>query len=217
MRRGAALLATWGLAAAQVDHEIHDSRSPGYNGRPPLPAPEGMVLNIDTDVVATDGVAGHTTWRISAATGGEMQNMYAIFADSNHTVVLPPAFQVPAPFGSDIGGPNPAFIAFNADVAFDSFLCVGDPNPAPGALAASPGFPVEGWAASETVALETTDGVIFYMDPFSGPASDGAMIFAQLTLADATVAAGGTATAALQGRSGGEADDWEGYSVAWAR
>ena len=44
------------------------------------------------------------------------------------------------------------------------------------------------------------------------------MIFAQLTLADTTVAAGGTATAALQGRSAGEGSDgWEGYSVAWAR
>ena len=82
-------------------------------------------------------------------------------------------------------------------------------------ILASPGFPVEGWAASETVALETTDGAIFYMDPGSGPASDGAMLFAQLTLADETVAAGGTATAGLQGRSV-QGDDWGEYAVAWA-
>ena len=123
------------------------------------------------------------------------------------------SFQVAAPFGSDIGGPNAAFIAFNPDVAFDSFLCVGDPA---GELSASPGFPIEGWAASETVALETTNGAIFYMNPDDGPASDGAMLFAQLTLANEAVAAGGTATASLQGRSVGGGDDWEGYAVTWA-
>ena len=141
--------------------------------------------------------------------------MYAVFGVPDIPMSFPAAYQVPAPFGSDIGGPNPAFLAFNPDVAFDSFLCVGDPNPASGALAASYGFPVEGWAASETVALETTDGAIFYMDPGSGPASDGAMLFAQLTLADETVAAGGTATAGLQGRSV-QGDDWGEYAVAWA-
>ena len=128
---------------------------------------------------------------------------------------FPAAFQVPAPFGSDIGGPNPAFLAFNADLAFDSFLCVGDPNPASGALSVSPGFPVEGWSASETVALETSNGAIFYMDPSSGPASNGAMIFAQLTLANGAYAAGGRATADLQGRSAGGRVDWSGDGVVW--
>ena len=133
---------------------------------------------------------------------------------------FPAAYQVPAPFGSDMGAPNPAFIAFNADVAFDSYLTVGDDTPlGAGALSVSPGpggaDAVAAWGVSESVGIESTDGAIFYMDPDSGPASNGAMPFAQLTLADETVAAGGTATAGLQGRSVGGGDDWEGYAVTW--
>ena len=75
---------------------------------------------------------------------------------------------------------------------------------------------ITAWGVSEAAAIATEDGAIFYMDPDSGPASDGAMLFAQLTLADEAVAAGGTATAGLQGRSVGGGDDWEGYAVTWA-
>ena len=181
MRRAAALLAAWGLAAAQVDHEIHDSRSPGYNGRPPLPAPEGMVLNIDTDVVATDGVAGHTTWRISAATGGEMQNMYAIFADSNHTVVLPPAFQVPAPFGADVGGTNPQLWSFKPETQYDSWLTVSADDGvahASGALTTM-GIDLSAWSAS--AGLSISSGSIFWLVADKAP-EEFPVLLGQLTV-----------------------------------
>ena len=157
----------------------------------------------------------YTTLQLKCELPANAANVYVMAGVPGSPMSFPAAFQVPAPFGSDIGGPNPAFLAFNADLAFDSFLCVGDPNPASGALSVSPGFPVEGWSASETVALETSNGAIFYMAPGDGPASDGAMIFAQLTLANGAYAAGGTATADLQGRSAGSGVDWSGYGVVW--
>ena len=36
-----------------------------------------------------------------------------------------PTLQVPAPFGTSIGGANPAFFEYNADAEFDSWLTVG--------------------------------------------------------------------------------------------
>ena len=83
-------------------HEIHDGRSPGHNGRPPLPSNPDIIVNIDTDVLSVDGIAGYTTWRLSADIGGEVENMYALFADANHSLSLPAAYQVGKPFGADI-------------------------------------------------------------------------------------------------------------------
>ena len=135
---------------------------------------------------------------------------------------FPAAFQVRAPFGSDIGGPNPAFIAFNPDVAFDSYLTVGDENPGAGALAASPGATgaeaIAAWGVSESVGISSTNGAIFYMDPNNGAAAGGALTFAQLTVPDATYLAGGTASAVLQGRSA-RGEDWGengSGAVSWA-
>ena len=99
-------------------------------------------------------------------------------------------------------------------IAFDSYLTVGQEQ---ADLTVSPGEggadAITAWGVSEAAAIATEDGAIFYMDPDSGPASDGAMIFAQLTLADATVAAGGTAGANLQGQSVGGGEDWQGYAA----
>ena len=132
-------------------------------------------------------------------------------------MTFPAAWQAGAPFGADLGGPNPLFFSYSPGLEFDSYLTVGQEQ---ADLSASPGpggaDAIAAWGVSEAVGIETTDGAIFYMDPASGPASDGAMLFAQLTLADEAVAAGGTATAGLQGRSVGGGDDWEGYAVTWA-
>ena len=127
---------------------------------------------------------------------------------------FPAAFQVPAPFGSDVGGPNPAFIAFNADVEWDSYLCVGSET---GAVSVSPGpdgaDAIAAWGASESVGFETSNAAVFYMDPNNGAAASGALTFAQLTVPDATYSAGGSAQAALEGRT---ADDNWNLNVAWA-
>ena len=159
---------------------------------------------------------GYTTIQLKCELPANAANVYVLAGTPTTPMSFPAAYQVPAPFGSDIGGPNAAFIAFNADVAFDSYLTVGQEQ---ADLSISPGEngadKLAAWGESETVGMETADGAIFYMDPDSGPASNGAMIFAQLTLANGVHAGGGTASALLQGRSAGGADDWQGYAVAW--
>ena len=68
---------------------------------------------------------GYTTYRLNVALGGVATNIYTIFGDSYDVMSIPAAFQVPAPFGTDLGGTNPAFWSFNADCEFDSWLTVG--------------------------------------------------------------------------------------------
>ena len=187
--------------------------------------------------MATDGVSGYTTIRLKCELPDGAANVYAIAGTPETSMRFPPAFQVPAPFGSDFGPTNAALISFNADAEFDSFVTIGMEGPAlqSGALS-SIGIDFSVW--SERVGIETDDGAVFFMDPEHGKLQDhrrdwlrcsvisaitlragapagGAVGFAQLTVTNAAYAAGGRASADLQGRSAGGGTDWSGYAVTW--
>ena len=193
----------------------------GGGGSEPSPAPPsgsgGMTAGCSVETLDTAlEEGGYTTIQLKCELPENAANVYVLAGTPTTPMSFPAAYQVPAPFGSDMGAPNPAFIAFNADVAFDSYLTVGQEqadlsvSPGPGGADA-----VAAWGVSESVGIESTDGAIFYMNPDSGPASNGAMIFAQLTLASGVYEGGGTARGGLQGRSVGGGDDWQDYEVVW--
>ena len=82
---------------------------------------------------STSGITGHTTFTVSvtAAPRSAQQDralsVYAIFGDKQNDahLRLPPCYHVPAPFGVNIGGTNPAFWAVSPDAQYDSWLSVG--------------------------------------------------------------------------------------------
>ena len=77
----------------------------------------------------------------------------------------------------------------------------------PGAISASPGFDLSLW--TESAGLLQDNAAIFFMDPATMGANSGSdpIVMAQMTVS-AETAAGGTATAQVQGRSAGGAEDW---------
>jgi hypothetical protein len=132
-----------------------------------------------------------------------MANVYAMAGTADQVMAFPPAFQVAAPFGTDIGGASPAFFAISADAEFDSWLTIGIVDGSNnGAIAASPGLGLGSWSA--TTGISEANGAIFYMNPLDGP-SGADIVLAQITSATPT----GTASARLQGKSVNAADgDW---------
>jgi hypothetical protein len=134
-----ATVGTAGYAAGQATASATYSQAPTVDFTP------------STTVVSTDGVAGMTTYQLSAELtdaqvprrlpprtdifpavrllsawrAGEQANIYAIYGDAVNVMTLPAAFQLPAPFGCNIGGSNPAFFVIKPDAAFDSWLSVG--------------------------------------------------------------------------------------------
>jgi len=171
------------------------------------------------ELVSTDGVAGMTTVRATITLDATQSNVYALAGTEEIPMVFPPAYQVATPFGADIGGANPAFFAIANNAAlgyaeFDSWLTVGvTDGSAPGAIAASPGFDLGTW--TDSAGISQTNAAIFFMDPATMSANSGtdAIVMAQMTVS-AETAAGGTASAKLQGRSAGGAEDWE-TAVTW--
>ena len=162
-----------------------------------------------------------TTVRLTIALTATQSNVYAMAGTADTPMSFPPAYQCATPFGADIGGASPAFFAIANNAAlgfaeFDSWLTIGvTDGSAPGAISASPGFEVASW--TETTGISEYNAAIFYMDPATMRANSGAdpIVMAQMTVPAATVAAGGTATAQVQGRATtAGADDWT-YSASW--
>ena len=116
-------------------------------------------------VVATDGVAGKTTYRLTYdADPATQTNVYAMAGNADTPLSMPAAFQVASPLGADFGGVDPGMFPVLGDAEFDSWLTVGaTENSAGGAIAASPGFSLSAW--TETNALVDANCAVFWMVP----------------------------------------------------
>eukprot|EP01046_Picozoa_sp_COSAG06_P033626 COSAG06_NODE_3445_length_5332_cov_5.351424_3_plen_1421_part_00 len=112
----------------------------------PPPAPPAASSEFVTPVVTAIAGApgGWDTYQLSVTLSASAANVYTISATTETPMSLPAAYQVPAPFGADIGGVSPAFFAIANNAAlgfaeFDSWLTVGMTDASnPGALSASP-------------------------------------------------------------------------------
>eukprot|EP01051_Picozoa_sp_SAG22_P017206 SAG22_NODE_2598_length_2402_cov_1.751194_2_plen_377_part_00 len=67
----------------------------------------------------------YTTYRLTVYLKPGARNVYALFGDPGSPAILPPAFQQPAPFGTDIGGVHAAFFEYEPATQWDSYLTVG--------------------------------------------------------------------------------------------
>jgi hypothetical protein len=54
-------------------------------------------------------LAGYTTYGVAMAVDtAAVLDVYSVFGQAGHPLVIPPAFQVETPFGTNIGPANPA-------------------------------------------------------------------------------------------------------------
>lgn len=152
-------------------------------------------------------------------TGMHAKNCYSIFGEKGHNMIVPPARQVAAPFGSNVGGVSPAFWAIpgHEDCKYDSWLSVGVDDGNSGNSISSIGIDFDSW--SLTTGLDVDDGAVFWMDPDQAP--DGQQVVAQLTLAsDATneqrqfeFSAQGRLETSGSSENKGAKDNWKAYGI----
>ena len=182
--------------------------------RPPPPPALSMSAGAGVTVVATDGVAGFTTVRLTLTLTAEQENVYSLFGEPGATISMPPAFQVAAPFGTDYGGANPALFALMPESEFDSWLTVGTTTGDSRGDMSSIGIDFASWSA--TAGLNADNGASFWMAPDDAPGGSDPIVMAQLTIDNEAFAGGGEAIAAAQGHSAGSGEDWSGsYSWCW--
>jgi hypothetical protein len=143
------------------------------------------------NTLSTTGVAGHTQYEVGMTINGNVRNIYTLASDvsQGHVSSIPAAYQVPAPFGANSGGVNPAYFPYEATCQFDSWLTVGKVDGSGGL--GGIGIDYAGW--TETAPLTIDNGAIFWMDPnaatpartlASSPGTD--VVLAHLTIRTGT-------------------------------
>ena len=184
-----------------------------HGAAPPSPPNVvGAYVTPTVDHVATSA-PGYETFRLQFLLGEGASNVYTIFGDPGLSAFLPPAYHVPAPFGVDIGGVDPAFfpIANNPALgyaAYDSWLTIGITEGNSRGAISSIGVDFGAW--SDASGLEISNGAVFMMSPDDGP--EGSVVVAQIT---SRIGVSRQMSVAAQGRSRGSADDWTEYGLTW--
>ena len=171
---------------------------------PPPPGPDNHIgqatCTPTVTITATDGIMGYTTYQLNVGLPATGKNVYSISGNIDGPMTVAKAYQVPAPFGANVGGTNPAFLTFQPNIAYDSWLTVGMTDASNTGALSTIGVDFSTWSTAE---LSVSNGAVFWMDPDASP--DGDAVVAQLTVDNPY---GTLATMTLQGRSLGTMDDW---------
>jgi hypothetical protein len=191
------------LTAAVTPAAWTDYKSSAH--RPTVEEVSGAVRPV-VDVVATDGVAGHTTYRLSLRLRADIRNVYAIYGDKEHPMVIPPAHQNEN-FGQDVGGVSPIFVSHSSEAGFDSWLTVGIDDGKDVGRLGHIGIPFSSWSA--TSGMNVTGGAVFWMEPPKSPACNSSLV-AQLTVPSGSAY---VATLSAQGHVTEERTDLEDHST----
>ena len=127
-------------------------------------------------------------------------NIYSLYGNSDHPLVMPPAWQQPAPFGVQFGGVFPQFVDKAPEAAFDSWITIGGTSCGTLCGISAENMDLDSW--TDTQGLNVTNGALFFMDPSKGPAltdrlGDGQAQRGEVVIAQLTVPAGGRYSAKI--------------------
>eukprot|EP01052_Picozoa_sp_SAG31_P017323 SAG31_NODE_1180_length_9525_cov_4.989497_8_plen_257_part_00 len=118
---------------------------------------EAIASDVGTlsEVFEVGGVAGHTTYHLKLVFGDIERNVYTIFGTAGHIMRIPPAYQVAAPFGANVGGTNPAFWSIVAGCQFDSWLTASETAGNVNGEISAIGIDFASWLAPSAVSYRT--------------------------------------------------------------
>ena len=114
-----------------------------------------------------------TTYRLDVVLPESALNVYTIYGTGDAPARVPMAYQVPLPFGADVGGVNPMFFTFMAAARYDSWLSVGITEGDADGIGTI-GINFEDW--TDTQNLGINDGALFFMEPANGPAERATLV-----------------------------------------
>lgn len=135
----------------------------------------GGALEVQQDLVAIDTSIGCTI-DVYLNAPSNMQT-YALYGDQEPVdMLIPAAYQYPAPFGRDVGQPDAFLLRSTPGLEKDSFLTIGDQDDG---MVSSVGIDFGSW--TDRTPLRVTDGAVFILDPDLAPR--GRVRLARLTIA----------------------------------
>ena len=174
---------------------------------PPAPVPGSpQPVPIATPVVTTAeaSIEGHVTLLLSLQLNDEARNVYALHGgtETGSPLYFPPAYQVAAPFGTNVGGVPSAFWELaDTGARWDSWLTLGITEGDHDGTIGSVGINFRQWDEDTPLTEDPINGgAVFCMNPGLCASNDGsAVVVAQLTVRQSNEIP--DATVGLQGRS----------------
>jgi len=179
-------------------------RKPSTDECPPITTTITSAITCDTfyetsetfvvpsyQLIGTNNISGtvYDTYRLYLdGTGSTSSGLHTIYGNSGNTMVFPPAYNEPSPFGTDIGGMSTAFFPINPNSEWDSWLTVGltDGNITSELSSVGLDFSTH-WGSGYQTSLSGSSAAVFWLDPNSGPLfSSGRVCVAQITIPTGT-------------------------------
>ena len=154
-----------------------------------------------TVVASSTSVKGHTTYRLAVKLKAPADTLYTIFGTARGALSIPPSYNVPSPFGQNIGGVQAEFFKFKKEAEWDSWLSVGVTGGDAGNVLGSAGLTAnmwKQWSEKRGHGIVSHDCGVFWIQPKKSICKRGpqAWVVAQLTLQT------GVMTTAAMGMSG---------------
>lgn len=129
-----------------------------------------------------NNIEGYTVYEISLELKNLNSNIYAIYGDQEHPMIVPAAYQLTGYQGVNIGGINPILQHYVSDTEYDSWLTIGLTDGNPIGQVDAIGIDFNSWDDKHN--LVVTDGAIFLDDPLEQLSYTKKYIIGHLTLSD---------------------------------
>ena len=129
-----------------------------------------------------DMLNGYTTYEVSLVLKEDYSNgnIYAIYGDHGHPMIIPPAYQIEQHIGVDIGGTNPIINNNVPEGNYDSWLTIGIHDSNILGKISSIGIDFEDWDEYHGIIVD--DGAVFLIDPTIKLSKTNKYIIGHLTL-----------------------------------
>ena len=129
-----------------------------------------------------NNIQGYSVYEISLEMKHPNGNIYAIYGDEEHPMIIPAAYQLRDNQGANIGGINPILQEYVPETEYDSWLTIGLTDGNPIGRVDAIGIDFNSW--TDTNNLVVTDGAIFLDDPLQKLSNTKKYIIGHLTLSD---------------------------------
>ena len=129
--------------------------------------------------ISQTGCGAGCEWQNNGMCLSKNGNIYAVYGDRGHPMIIPPAFQIDN-IGVNIGGTNPIINNNVPEGKYDSWLTIGVHNSNIVGKVSSIGIDFSNW--DENNGITVTDGAVFLIDPTVKLSKTNKYIIGHLTL-----------------------------------
>lgn len=145
------------------------------------PCDDYVCPKIEDITCNSQGIEGMSTYRLSLIINNDdISNIYAIYGDRHHEMIIPGAYNENNVYSNNIGGIQPLFYTYNENLRYDSWLTIGITDGNQNEEISSVGIDFTNWNIDNSI--HANNGAVFLMNPNEIIVKGNEYVIAQLTI-----------------------------------